>query len=158
MAIEKPGYRPSFVRRKFLIYPKFQLALIGANAVILFMVCTIVGLQSWRSMIRLSELGMRAGLQPGHPYFEFLELQARTFYSYLATGVVAALLLSAAATLLLSHKLAGPLVRLRRYFEDMAVTGKVAQPLSFRKGDYLNELPESINRGIDSVSKNSRAA
>lgn len=142
--------KSKFVRFRVLIYPKFQLTLVAANAAVLILVCGIIALQSWRSMERLQELGVKAGLNPDHPYFEFLSLQARTFYSNLASGCVAAFVLSSIVIVLLSHRMAGPLIRLRRYFEDLKATGEL-KPLSFRHGDYFSDLPEVINDGITAV-------
>ena len=51
--------------------------------------------------------------------------------------------------LFFSHRIAGPLYRLNRQFQD-AAKGKELQNLKFRKNDFFPELPETINEYLRS--------
>ena len=52
--------------------------------------------------------------------------------------------------LILSNRIAGPLIKLRSYFEDMAETGKLKK-ISFRDGDFFKEIEVSFNESIDKL-------
>ncbi len=47
-------------------------------------------------------------------------------------------------SIFMSHKIAGPLYRLRKYFQD-AAAGNFDQKLTFRKKDYFQELASDYN-------------
>lgn len=51
-------------------------------------------------------------------------------------------------TLKLSHRFAGPIVRLRGGLRDWA-DGKDVQPISLRKHDFWSELADEFNRAIE---------
>lgn len=50
--------------------------------------------------------------------------------------------------LLLSHRVAGPLYRLRHHMDDIA-SGKTRSHVRFRKNDFFEELAVSFNRQLD---------
>jgi hypothetical protein len=53
-----------------------------------------------------------------------------------------------------SHKIAGPLYRLNKYFEDAAVKGEpLDKKVYFREDDFFQEVPESINKYIDGINE-----
>jgi len=58
--------------------------------------------------------------------------------------------------ILLSHRIAGPLYRLHRHMSEIG-QGKIQSEVSFRKGDYFQELAGSFNEQLrffkDSSSK-----
>jgi len=58
---------------------------------------------------------------------------------------------SALVMLVVSNRLAGPIVRLRRYFGDIAIKTDNVPPLSFRKGDFFGDLPEVVNRAVQAL-------
>lgn len=112
----------------------------------------LIGLQTYRSFHKLSDMGKNVGLPENHAYFKFLGFQAENLYSYLGLAVAVSFVLSFGVTLFLSHKLAGPLVRMKNHFRDMAESGTY-RALSFRKGDFFVDLPPVINDAIDKVSR-----
>jgi methyl-accepting chemotaxis protein len=56
----------------------------------------------------------------------------------------------AAAGILLSHKVAGPIFRVERVAEELA-KGNMNVKVNFRKGDDLPELAETLNAMIDGI-------
>lgn len=149
-------------RFRLLIYPKFQLRLVVANVCLTAAALAFVGVQLQRAFFRLRELGVTAKIPADHAYFKFLDWQLGQMYSYFAIAFVAAFLLSVAVTLKISHRLAGPLVRLRGYFRKLADEGGPLTEIRFRKGDYLYDLPDFINRALrrvrDESAKRDRVA
>jgi hypothetical protein len=57
-------------------------------------------------------------------------------------------------SIVVSHKIAGPLYRLQRVF-DQAEKGVLPGPITLRKGDYLHEEAKSLNRMFDSFRSRS---
>ncbi|MBI2522656.1 MAG: hypothetical protein HYV97_19705 [Bdellovibrio sp.] len=138
------------IRRKhFLIYPRFQLTLIIVNIVIMAGAFGVVALQTARMFGQLRQMGQDASLGKDHVYYQFLEMQSGVFQSHLFIALAVALVVSLSLTLLLSHRLAGPIVRLRSYFDDIALKGRPSGPLQFRSRDYFSDLPPVINQAIN---------
>ena len=79
------------------------------------------------------DAGMISGLLVSHEHFDHIAAIGRA-KAELGCPVI-------------SHRLAGPLVRLRRFFQVIADTGQVTN-LSFRKGDYLSDLPPLVNKAL----------
>jgi hypothetical protein len=56
-------------------------------------------------------------------------------------------------TLILTHKMAGPLMRLKGFFGDVAKTSEFPEALRFRDGDYFQDLPPAINGAFGALKK-----
>jgi len=52
----------------------------------------------------------------------------------------------------LSHRFVGPVTQLRQVLRDLA-EGKPVSPLTFRKGDYWQEMAEELNRAVEVLRK-----
>ena len=142
-------------RKKILIYPRFQLLLIGVN--ILVTACTfgITIFQASQTFSRFQELGKMVQLPQDHSFFNLIEFQASTLHSKMIVSFFISIVLSAIMTLVISHRLSGPIVRLKSYFSEIAEKKGLSSQLHFRKGDFFADLPEVINRALQSLkSKN----
>ena len=77
---------------------------------------------------------------------------------FIVTLIVTMAILSIGG-ILLSHKVAGPLYRLKRHMLDVAY-GKTLRETGFRSGDFFHELADSFNKVIarhkEEVEKNQR--
>ena len=51
-----------------------------------------------------------------------------------------------------SHKIAGPLYKLRKHF-GLLQEGESQEKLSFRKGDHFRELAEDYNLAVDAINR-----
>jgi nitrogen fixation/metabolism regulation signal transduction histidine kinase len=71
---------------------------------------------------------------------------------FLLLTVMQLVLLSLAflISIFMSHKIAGPLYKLNRFFRE-ARDGNIQQKLSFRRKDYFQELVPTYNEMMDSV-------
>lgn len=58
--------------------------------------------------------------------------------------------MSALISIFMSHRIAGPLYKLRRYFVE-AAAGNLEQVITFRKGDYFKELATEYNNMMESI-------
>lgn len=142
--------------RGLLIYPAFQLKLLAANFLIMAAISAFVAFLVHRSFVDLVSQGAAARLPAGNPYFAFMVYQEKLVMTYLACGLGISVLLSSVAILFLSHKVAGPIVRMKGFLTGVAESGEVPR-LAFRKGDFFSDLPETVNAAFE-AAKHSKAA
>lgn len=79
-----------------------------------------------------------------YPQARLVEI-LRLIYLRLMVGFLVLLPLALLATLYFSHKIAGPLVRVKRYLRLMARGEFNLAPLVLRRGDQLKEIAQLIN-------------
>jgi hypothetical protein len=150
--VQKAGVRPTMWRRKFLIYPKFQVTLLLINSSIIGLVVLMLGVQLSRFYGYLQELGVKAKLPADHLYFQFVNLQQEEMVVSMFFAAGFSILLTMIITLYLSHKLAGPITRVISYFNDISDNKRVERELTFRKKDFFQELPPAVNRALKEVN------
>lgn len=133
-----------FKRRQFLVNPTFQFRIMGWMTLIslapVFVFFTAHHYFFWQ----LEKLGLDLGLGAEHVYFKFLEVQSQKLFIIF---IICSVLTCACVLLLglmLSHRIAGPIHRLKSYLRDYHKNAK-NPPLSFREGDYFGELPAIVN-------------
>lgn len=139
-------------RFRWLIYPKFQMTLILANIGLVSLCMLVFGLELLRTFNNLKDIGRNINLPANHAFFNFIDWQLNSILLTLSAAYLLAVGFSTLATLIISHRLAGPIVRMRGYFQEIAKTGHIEKRLSFRKKDFFNDLPEDINQALDKVS------
>lgn len=144
--------RPSFFKRKILIMPDFQLTLIFWNLLISAILFFVVLLQIFSGMKNMRKMGESAGFSPDHPYYKFITELTSQIYFNVSIAFLLGVVIASFITLLVSHKLAGPLYRLRLYFSGLA-NGAPMKDISFRKGDYLIDLGVLINNALKKITK-----
>jgi hypothetical protein len=147
------------VRTRFLIFPQFQLKLLGANLLVMTLAAGVIWLQMSRAFSELAQMSATAGASGAEAEFfrRFLEFQSHNIMTSLGLALVAALLGSTLLTLVISHRFSGPLVRLRHYFRDVRDSRGPMPKLSFRKNDFLSDLPPLVNDALERVSRESKA-
>lgn len=156
MSDDSLGFTTRFkkkTRMKLLIYPKFQLSLIWVNGIIMSFTLGAVGLQALRTHDQMQQIGRSAHLPENHPYFKFIELQSNALFSNLAVAMIAGFAVSTLLTLVISNRLAGPILRLEKYFRQIAKGTRPVPKLTFRRGDYFEELPPAVNEAFESLRR-----
>lgn len=97
--------------------------------------------------------GKEMGLASNHAYFMLINDQ-KVFMARIY--LIASTVLTVAITfwgLFFSHRIAGPMFRLQRTFNQAAESGKdITSEIRFRESDFFAEVPESINTYLDAVS------
>lgn len=140
--------------RNFLIYPKFQLSLLGIQSAVMAVTFGLMQIENSAAFTRLESMGSAAGLSPNHPYFQFVHGQSGTFFSHTLLVFIVGLILSSAVTLYLSFRLAGPIYRLRGYLQLIEKNGASGvAPLTFRKGDFYSDLPPIVNGALKRIQR-----
>jgi hypothetical protein len=138
------------MRSRILIYPKFQLWLLGIQCLFFLAVVIPVLFSVERSFERMSSLAMRSGLSSSHPFYQFIALEKSLIVESLWLPLASVALLSLFAIVWVSDRLAGPIVRLKRDFTEMKESGEFRE-IHFRKGDFFPELPEILNSALEEM-------
>ena len=76
--------------------------------------------------------------------------QEHAIQEKLIWAAIVSYIFSFVLTIVISHRLSGPIYRLKKYFSDISNEG-YKEPLSFREGDYYSDLPDVVNKGIDKI-------
>jgi hypothetical protein len=142
-------------KTSLLINPSFQWHIIGYAAVMSGLIlASVYGLLAF-AFHQFVKVGIDAGLAPDHPYFQFIQMEESAFYRIvLAIALVTGILLFLGG-LLLSHRIAGPILRMQNELEHAAKTEPFKlQEIQFRKNDYFPELALAFNNLVVNWKKN----
>ena len=87
---------------------------------------------------------------PSNPWLQFLD----TLRTNLPVIVCLLVLVPVMAwdTIRFSHRIVGPLVRIRKTLQEMAA-GELVRPIKLRDGDYLTELRDDFNKMLEALQK-----
>jgi len=146
-----------FKRRKILVFPKFQLSLVFMVAFVNLMSLLIIThfvygqFQDLMISMGVEKLGENS------PFTSFIyELRNGTL-ARIIIGFIMATSISSIIALWLSHRFAGPMVRIRSYFEEIRTSGVRKGPIKFREGDYLNDLAPLIDEALQKLENQSKS-
>jgi len=145
--------RPPWYKRKYLVYPQFQMTLILLNSLVTVVLFGFTSLLVVRSHIYLENLVRQTRLPAQNIFTEMLTQQLRNLLIYMGVALIVGILVTSISTLLLSHKMAGPMIRLRNYFNTIAKNGDFPETLTFREGDFFRDLPPTINQAFITLKK-----
>lgn len=142
------------IRTRFLIFPQFQLRLMAANLAVNITVTAIIWFQMTNSFADLKNAAGISGAEAEF-YRNYLSFHSHQLNIALGVSFFTAVIASAAMTLAVSHRFAGPLVRLRGYFRKLSLQSdeEPIQPLSFRRGDFLSDIPPLVNKALDRIQR-----
>lgn len=138
--------------KKFLINKNFQIQFMISLMMISVTSMTVIYFANDYFFYSYMKMGQSLDLAPDHPFFLMIHEQ-KQFMLYVFVGVAACIaVIGAIWGLFYSHKIAGPLYRLERYFTQAALdnTG-LNKKIYFRENDFFQEVPEAINRYIDTT-------
>jgi hypothetical protein len=145
--------RPPWYKRKYLVYPKFQVPLIIFNVLITGVLFGLVGYLVIRSHLYLEQLVKQTRLPAQNLFIQLLTEQLRTLLVYMVVSLGVAVGTTGVFTLILTHKMAGPLMRLKGFFGEVAKSSEFPEALRFRDGDYFQDLPPAINGAFGALKK-----
>lgn len=141
--------------KKFLINNDFQIQFMVSLLLISICSMSVIYLANDYFFHSYIQKGEALNLPPDHPFFLMIHEQKKFMTNVF---IIVACTISGMAGLwglFYSHKIAGPMFRLQKYFTQAAVDGtKLNQKIYFRDDDFFQELPESINKYIDSMGAN----
>lgn len=133
-------------RSIYLINPKFQLKFAMFVSTFVFLPSLVY---PWTIYELIEKLVARVG---GPEQIRMLEDQRVVLIVTLAAIQLAFTALVFIICIFHSHKIAGPLYKLRTYFQTI-IDGNVPDKLFFRKGDNFQELAEDFNNAFGKVQE-----
>ena len=136
--------RPSWARRKLLINEHFQLHFIAFTAGISLGACIFFYIASSYFFMKYHEYAVEVGLRPSDPFFRVLYNMEMMLTNIFVGTAAAVLLVSVIGGLLFSHRVAGPMYRLRKHFEAVA-RGETWSNVNFRNKDYFSDVADAYN-------------
>ncbi len=144
-------------KRTLLINPRFQLTFLAWSVVMLFAsIGTFYG-GIYYFFYKFVRLGAIAGLPADHVIFQFLDAQKTQMNTIFIWTAGTASVILVAGSLWISHRVAGPLHRLRQHMDLMA-EGQTLDEVKFRKNDFFPELAKSCNRQFELFRKYQKKA
>jgi sensor histidine kinase YesM len=140
------------LRRKWLIYPKFQLMMIFTNLLMTFFAGIFVTYEIYLTYEEQRTSIRRAGFLPGHEYYTGLNSQLTSALWHVVFALTLSSVISALVSLVVSNRLVGPIYRLQEYLKKFLKDG-AQSPLAFRKNDYFEQLPGLVNAALEKSKK-----
>lgn len=122
--------------KNILIYPKFQLTLIGINIIVNSAAFILIYFSVNDVFDKLKNMGMKINLAVDHPYYIFLKHSQEMMDIKLYWAFATSIIFSSIISMIISHKMVGPIYRLRKFFREIDNTEAIPN-LDFRKNDYL---------------------
>ncbi len=138
--------------RALWIDPGFQGRLLGIALASVGITLVASLFQSWRLIWSIRKVAETAQLSPQNALYGFLDSQWNAMVTQLILGGGASVLICGALMLYVSHRMAGPIYRLRRTLTDIADTGQVSE-FNFRKGDFIEDLGPLLKRAFEQAAK-----
>jgi hypothetical protein len=133
------------LRKNYFIYPKFQTVFLLLNILINALFFTFIFARTDQFFARMSESGVSEGLAKNHPYFQFIDSQRSYLLDEFFFSFIICTIISSIISLVLSHRLAGPFVRLTKFLKRVS-EGEEYKNFKFRQHDYFQDLPEYLNK------------
>lgn len=137
-------------RKKLIIDPQFQFGFLKYSLGITFGTIAIWLASNFYFFSKFEKIGTDLNLPTNHIFFVFIAEQKHAMNSIVLVTSIIILLLLVSSGIVYSHRIVGPLIKLKNYMNDLA-ENKDEKALSFRKNDYFVELAESFNRLRDRV-------
>lgn len=153
--------RPSPLKRKYVVDLKFQSKFIFKAVIplLIFVLVLAFGFMYAVNSIakeyqfeNTAELIQKLSTTLGTDATSGVIFQKVKLYGILALGALA-LVLALSLTILFilfSHRIAGPILRIERTFED-ALAGDLTQRIRLRQGDELTDTAEQLNGMLDGL-------
>lgn len=135
-------------RRIYLINPRFQLKISLYICLILLIASSIY------PVIIYDLMNSFAAYIAQHEPAKSALLEGKKFdlITVLTLWQLGFLALTFIVTIFFSHKIAGPLFKLQKFFRTVR-DGGTREKLFFRKGDYFTDIAEDFNETFDSLAK-----
>jgi hypothetical protein len=140
-------------RSRFLIEPGIQLQLIFLTVVVNLLGISVFALSLKIYFSNFISAAESKGLPKDHAFYQYLSMQETAMWNIFGYVVVVSFVVSLIFSLMYSHRLAGPLHRIRNELQKFSETKKW-KPLELRKGDFFQEIVDLLNKShaADEVS------
>jgi len=138
-------------RRRYIVKKEFQLRYVGLILAIVLVSALISGYTIYyNSWVLLGD--KLANVYPQGRLVHML----RSVTGKLALNMALVAILCAGIGVIASHRIAGPIDKMKRFIDDVA-KGDYSRRLRLRKKDELKDLAESLNRLVDRLESEKKA-
>ncbi|HEX4925667.1 MAG TPA: hypothetical protein VFV50_16345 [Bdellovibrionales bacterium] len=135
--------------KSLLINPRFQLALISKVVIVGLLNVTFLVLAIEHSFQHFRAEGLKMNFPENSFYFSLLEKERLTLFMWIGLAALVNFAILFIGGLLVSHRIAGPLHRLKSHAREVAA-GKTLKNVVFRKNDYFLEIADAFNVLLES--------
>lgn len=140
--------------RNYLIYPRYQLAVMIGNILILLAGFVAIYYQVQNSFYNLDEVAEAKHIFTNPHYKALVLYHERFILTTIFTTMIYCIVVAILFSIIFTHKSAGAIYGLKKYFKEVAKNGWTG-PLYFRKTDLHQDLPEVINHALDRIRSDS---
>lgn len=137
--------------KNLLLAPRLQLFIIGYFSIISLVAIAYVIIVFNERNQKILGLFSKLNLPVNHPIGRGLELQTSFLSPEFIGFAVGFFLLFFVGGLILSHRIAGPVYRLRQHLKSCH--GKRPTQIQFRDGDFFHELANDFNSYVESIEE-----
>lgn len=129
--------------RNLIINPGFQYRIIAYFSGLFVLTTLSLYLTSFLFFWRLEQKGLNVGIPEGHVFFRFLDNQRASFDSMFIGLALFNFGLLISVGFMISHRIAGPLYKLKRHLENLDSSSPHFQ---LRQKDFFRDLEPTINQ------------
>lgn len=130
--------------KSFFILPNFQWKLIFWGTLPVIASFIFLYIQFNKSFDRLDNHMRILGIDKNLQVLSAVQAQEYLLHKYFLIGAGIAIVFMLIALVIVSHKLAGPIYRLKKELKKARETGEI-HPIYFRENDYLLDIEEDLN-------------
>ena len=128
--------------QNILILPKFQLKIMGYFLSLFLLTTLSLYSTSYLFFSRLNQKALNVGIPEGHVFFKFIANQKHDLDSFFVALAVVNFLLLIGVGLIISHRIAGPVYKLKKYLTEVE---RDSHDFRLREGDYFRDLEGPVN-------------
>jgi signal transduction histidine kinase len=139
------------MRLNILIGAKLQLRFLAVALLCNFFISAGFAFASYRFIYVFKSKALSVGLAENHFFFQFLSDQQVLLYTLTAIGCVFSVLIVSLSMLYLTHKVAGPVYRIKTDLTAMLKTNEYRN-IKIREGDELQDVVVLLNDILDKLS------
>lgn len=140
-------------RKVYLINKRFQYAFIFFSSSVAFLSLCIFYFAILYFFWSFEQRGIALGIPSEHIFFRFISEERIAMNKIFIIAALTVVLITTISALVLSHRVAGPLHRLKCHLKQSA-NDQSLRPVKFRRGDYFGEIEESFNLFINVIKNN----
>ena len=139
--------------KNIIIYPEFQFKFVAIICLVSLVAPIIIYFFQYTAFQEQIQNGQMMNLPETHPYFVFYNDFLQRSLNVLLIGIGTSFFTALIVGIYISHRIAGPLVKMRKHFESIADSKYEEHAIYFRDKDYFKELAAAYNLKFDPKRK-----
>lgn len=138
--------------KNYILDKKFQGKLILFFFLVNILTIASLYFASFRFFVGFVHKGVEVGIPKGHIFYQFIDTLKSDMDLLFLQGAIFSTFLVTLGGLMISHKMAGPLYRLKKEFKQMNQQGELHK-ITFRKNDAMEDFQKDLSELCDKVNK-----